>query len=180
MWLGEIFIGWFLQKVSLCIGWPNNSCKIIVHWIARWQLLFLNWGHRKNLSWNCWAEINQLPIQKSERIYCPRREQASQICAGFSLRFELENDIIDSENTSSLIPYWGCWRWNCSLVRLPKWPGSRWKKINQRFWNSQFLSYTNSIHLKRKLRTIIILIWNKIRGFCYEKIEKIPFCDFWS
>ena len=90
MWLGEIFIGWFLQKVSLCIGWPNNSCKIIVHWIARWQLLFLNWGHRKNLSWNCWAEINQLPIQKSERIYCPRREQASQICAGFSLRLEFE------------------------------------------------------------------------------------------
>ena len=96
MWLGEIFIGWFLQKVSLCIGWPNNSCKIIVHWIARWQLLFLNWGHRKNLSWNCWAEINQLPIQKSERIYCPRREQASQICAGFSLRLEFEIGLFNS------------------------------------------------------------------------------------
>ena len=97
MWLGEIFIGWFLQKVSLCIGWPNNSCKIIVHWIARWQLLFLNWGHRKNLSWNCWAEINQLPIQKSERIYCPRREQASQICAGFSLRLEFEVGLFNSK-----------------------------------------------------------------------------------
>ena len=96
MWLGEIFIEWFLQNVSLCIGWPNNSCKIIVHWIARWQLLFLNWGHRKNLSWNCWAEINQLPIQKSERIYCPRREQASQICAGFSLRLEFEIGLFNS------------------------------------------------------------------------------------
>ena len=94
--MGEIFVGWFLQKVSLCIGWPNNSCKIIVHWIARWQLLFLNWGHRKNLSWNCWAEINQLPIQKSERIYCPRREQASQICAGFSLRLEFEIGLFNS------------------------------------------------------------------------------------
>ena len=98
VWLAEIFIGCFLQKVSLCIGWPNNSCKIIVHWIARWQLLFLNWGHRKNLSWNCWAEINQLPIQKSERIYCPRREQASQICARFSLRLEFEIGLFNSES----------------------------------------------------------------------------------
>ena len=46
------------------------------------------------------------------------------------------------------------------------------KKIDQKFWNPQFLSYTNVIHLKRKLRKIIIYIWNKFRRFCYEKIEK--------
>ena len=34
------------------------------------------------------------------------------------------------------------------------------------------LSYTNVIHLRRKLRTIVIQIWNIIRGFCYEKFEK--------
>ena len=38
--------------------------------------------------------------------------------------------------------------------------------------NPQFLSYKNITHLKRKLRTIFIQIWNKIRGFCYEKVEK--------
>ena len=144
MWLGEIFIGCFLQKVSLCIGWPNNSCKIIVHWIARWQLLFLNWGHRKNLSWNCWAEINQLPIQKSERIYCPRREQASQICSGFSLRFEFEVGIISSENYIKIDTLL---RW--LTLKL------RWKKINQKFWNSQFERHKQCT-FKRKLRTIVI------------------------
>ena len=46
------------------------------------------------------------------------------------------------------------------------------KKFDQKFWNLQFLSYTNVIHLKRKLRTIVIQIWNKIRDFCTEKIEK--------
>ena len=46
------------------------------------------------------------------------------------------------------------------------------KKVWSKFWNLQFLSYTNIIHLKRKLRTIFIQIWNKIRGFCYEKVEK--------
>ena len=40
------------------------------------------------------------------------------------------------------------------------------------FWNRQFLSYKNVIYLKRKLRTIVIQIWNKIRDFCTKKIEK--------
>ena len=53
------------------------------------------------------------------------------------------------------------------------------KKIDQKFWNLQFLSYTNFIHIKRKLRPIFIQIWNKIRGFCYEKVEK-KICDFLS
>ena len=46
------------------------------------------------------------------------------------------------------------------------------KKFDQKFWNRQFLSYKNIIYLKRKLRTIVIQIWNKIRDFCTEKIEK--------
>ena len=71
-----------------------------------------------------------------------------------------------------MIPYWGCWGWNCGLGRLPKWPRSRRKKIDQKSWNRQFLSYKNVLHLKRKLRTIIIQIWNKIRWFCYQKVEK--------
>ena len=57
--------------------------------------------------------------------------------------------------------------------------GGRWsgqgpgeKKFDQKFWNLQILSYTNVIHLKRKLITIVIQIWNKISGFCYVKIEK--------
>ena len=54
--------------------------------------------------------------------------------------------------------------------RSGKGPGE--KKFHQKFWNLQFLSYTNIINLKRKLRTISIQIWNKIRGFCYEKVEK--------
>ena len=46
------------------------------------------------------------------------------------------------------------------------------KKIDQKSWNRQFLSYKNVINLKRKLRTIVIRIWNKIKDFCTEKIEK--------
>ena len=46
------------------------------------------------------------------------------------------------------------------------------KKINQKFWNLPFLSYKIVIHLKRKLRIIVIQIWNKIREFCTVKIEK--------
>ena len=46
------------------------------------------------------------------------------------------------------------------------------KKIDQKSWNRQFLSYKNVIHLKRKLITIVIQIWNKIRDFYTEKIEK--------
>ena len=55
----------------------------------------------------------------------------------------------------NLIPYWVCWGWNCGLTRPPNRPGSRQKKINQKFWNLQFLSYTNIIHLKRKLKKIV-------------------------
>ena len=65
----------------------------------------------------------------------------------------------------------GCWGWNCSLGRSPKWPRSRWT-FNQKSWNWQFLSYKNIIHLKRKLTTIVIDIWNKITDFCFEKNEK--------
>ena len=46
------------------------------------------------------------------------------------------------------------------------------KKFDQKFLNMQFLSYTNVIHLKRKLRTIVIQIWNKIWGLCCKKVEK--------
>ena len=54
------------------------------------------------------------------------------------------------------------------------------KKVDRKYWNLLFLSYTNIIHLKRKLRTIFIQIRNKIRGFCYQKVEKNWFCDFRS
>ena len=57
--------------------------------------------------------------------------------------------------------------------------GGRWigqgqgeKQIDKKFCNLQFLSYTNVIHLKRKLRTIVIQIWNKIWGLCCKKVEK--------
>ena len=79
-----------------------------------------------------------------------------------------------------MIPYWGCWGWICGLWRSPKWPRSRRKKIDQKSWNWQFLSYKNVTHLKRKLRTIVIQIWNKIRVFCTEKIEKKSILQFWS
>ena len=46
------------------------------------------------------------------------------------------------------------------------------KKFDQKFGNPQILSYTNIIHLKRKLRTIFIQIWNKIWGLCCKKVEK--------
>ena len=80
----------------------------------------------------------------------------------------------------NLITYRGCWDWNCGLGRSPKWPRSRRKKIDKKSWNQQFLRYKNVIHLKRKLRTIVIQIWNKIRDFYTEKIEKSRFRDFRS
>ena len=42
------------------------------------------------------------------------------------------------------------------------------------------MSYRNIIYLKRKLSPIVICIWNKIRDFCIDKIEKSQFCDFRS
>ena len=54
------------------------------------------------------------------------------------------------------------------------------KEFDQKFWNQQFLSYKSVIHLKRKLRTIVIQIWNKIREFLADKIEKSWFRDFRS
>ena len=46
------------------------------------------------------------------------------------------------------------------------------KKFDQKFWNPQFFFFSYVINLKRKLRKIIIYIWNKFSRFCYEKIEK--------
>ena len=78
-----------------------------------------------------------------------------------------------------MIPYWSCWGWNCGFGWSPKWPRSRRKKMDQKSWDPHFLSYKNDIHLKRKLKTIVIHIWNKIRDWCTEKIlKKSWFHDF--
>ena len=50
------------------------------------------------------------------------------------------------------------------------------KKVDQKFWNLQFLSYTNVIHLKRKLRTIVFQNW--IFDFFIEKWGKKIFSQF--
>ena len=73
--------------------------------------------------------------------------------------------------TLSMIPFWGHWGYNCGLGRSPKWPGSRQKKSSiknyeiNNFWATQTLY----VQLKRKLKTIVIYIWNKIKDFYIEK-----------
>ena len=54
-------------------------------------------------------------------------------------------------------------------------PGKKKLMKNSEICN--FLSYANLIHLKRKLRTIVFQIWNKI---FMKKLKKIRFCDFRS
>jgi hypothetical protein len=50
------------------------------------------------------------------------------------------------------------------------------KKFDQKFWNLQFLRYTNIIHLKRKLRTIN----RHSDDFVMKKLKKNWFWDFRS
>ena len=51
------------------------------------------------------------------------------------------------------------------------------KKFNQKFWNLQFLSYKNVIHLKQKLRTIVFQdlqkkIWYHLKEGLDKKLMK--------
>ena len=54
----------------------------------------------------------------------------------FILEQQTESHMKAEVFSWNLIPYWGCWGWNCGLRRSPKWPGSRRKKIRSKILKS--------------------------------------------
>ena len=77
-----------------------------------------------------------------------------------------------------LIPYWGFWGSDCGLGMSPKWPGSRQKKFDQKFWSMQFLSYTKVYTSKESWEQFSFRFEIKLEDFVMKKLKKIDFVIF--